>query len=93
MTVNTNRGKITATKGVLNYILLTAHYAAERCEEEGLISFFRRSRRIFVRNLRCIKIIRILRLIISITLKLPYRLHGEKGSVKCIRIAVFMSQK
>lgn len=38
MTVNTIRGKITATQEVLNYISLTAHYAAEWYEEEGHIA-------------------------------------------------------
>lgn len=37
MTVNTNRGKITATPEVLNYILQIAQYAADRYEEEGFI--------------------------------------------------------
>lgn len=37
MTVNTNRGKITAMPEVLNYISLIVKYAADRYEEEGFI--------------------------------------------------------
>lgn len=38
MTVNTNRGKITATEEVLNYISLIALNAADFYKERGFIS-------------------------------------------------------